>query len=214
MAEEYTLEDLERLSGLPIRTLRFYIQEGLLPGPDTRGKFTRYSGKHLAAIEFIQRLKNMRVPLQQIRHLLDNMGTEELTDVMRSPFYASPDLNYNLMSGEVPGISYDGNVNPMSDSLTQNKNQGRPSIRDNAPQVYSSAAPVLSPQSKSQPIQKTGRQVEETWQRIRLADGLELQVRKPLDRHTSRLVDELRKIARMFFEDSQNKNEKGSEEDY
>jgi DNA-binding transcriptional MerR regulator len=214
MAEEYTLEDLERLSGLPIRTLRFYIQEGLLPGPDTRGKFARYSGKHLAAIEFIQRLKNMRVPLQQIRQLLDDMGTEELTDVIRSPYYASPDLNYNLMSGEVPGTTYDGNVNPMSDSLTPKTNQGRSSFRENSPQVYSSAAPVPSTRPKSQPIQKTSRQVEETWQRIRLADGLELQVRKPLDRHTSRLVDELRKIARMFFEDSQNKNEKGSEEDY
>jgi DNA-binding transcriptional MerR regulator len=52
MTDEFTLEELEKMSGLPIRTLRFYIQEGLLPGPDTRGKFARYSQKHLDTIRF------------------------------------------------------------------------------------------------------------------------------------------------------------------
>ena len=47
MNDELTLEDLVNISGLPIRTVRFYIQEGLLPGPDSRGKNARYTEEHL-----------------------------------------------------------------------------------------------------------------------------------------------------------------------
>lgn len=212
MAEEYTLEDLEKLSGLPIRTLRFYIQEGLLPGPDTRGKFARYSGKHLNTIELIQRMKNMRIPLQKIKQLIDGMSTDDLANVMRSPYYAIPDLEFKLMSPDFSESSHDGIETPMPGSPILRNEQRKLGFRDNSPQVYSSAA-MSPPGSKSQPNQKNSRQVEETWQRIRLADGLELQVRKPLDRHMSRLVEELRRMASLFFEDSRDKDENDREED-
>ena len=59
---ELTIEELANQSGLPLRTLRFYIQEGILQGPDTRGKFARYSQQHLDRIELIRRLKDLRTP--------------------------------------------------------------------------------------------------------------------------------------------------------
>ena len=70
MTDELTLEDLAVQRGLTLRTLRFYRQEGLLPGPDTRGKYARYSQQHLDRLELIRRMKDLRLPLQEIRQLI------------------------------------------------------------------------------------------------------------------------------------------------
>ena len=78
MNDELTLEDLVNISGLPLRTVRFYIQEGLLPGPDSRGKNARYTEGHLERLEWIQRLKEHHRPLREIRILLNNMTPREI----------------------------------------------------------------------------------------------------------------------------------------
>ena len=83
MNTELTLEDLAKLSKMSIRTLRYYIQEGLLPGPDTRGKFASYSREHLARIKMIKRLKDKYLPLQQIKQLLDNMSEDDIHQMMQ-----------------------------------------------------------------------------------------------------------------------------------
>jgi DNA-binding transcriptional MerR regulator len=81
MTKELTLEDLATISGLSLRTLRFYMQEGLLQGPDTHGKNARYSQQHLDQLELIQRLKNLRLPLQEIHQLINNMTPEEVSQI-------------------------------------------------------------------------------------------------------------------------------------
>lgn len=214
MTEEYTLEDLERLSGLPIRTLRFYIQEGLLPGPDTRGKYARYSGRHLASLELIQRLKNMRLPLQQIRRMLDDMTTDDLAQVLHAPNAEAPLRNLPPEKGQFFG-KMDEDL-PVSSERDPSARTGQlhSIIRDTSPQNYYLTTPAQPQSARSQPVQKTRTQTEETWQRIQLAEGVELQVRKPLDRQTLRLVDELRKFARRFIDERRWKDEDGIEQDY
>lgn len=78
MTNEFTLDDLVTRSGLTIRTVRFYIQEGLLEGPDTRGRFSLYSQRHLDRLEVIKLLKELRLPLVEIRKLLDSMSPDEI----------------------------------------------------------------------------------------------------------------------------------------
>jgi DNA-binding transcriptional MerR regulator len=62
MSIDYSLEELAKITGLSLRTLRYYMQEGILQRPDTHGKNARYSQKHLEQLEVIQRLKNLHVP--------------------------------------------------------------------------------------------------------------------------------------------------------
>jgi len=209
MSEEYSLEDLERLSGLPVRTLRFYIQEGLLPGPDTRGKFARYSHKHLATLEFIRRMKSIRLPLQQIRQLLDSMSTEEVKEMLSAPLTTTTKFNADLVGEDQPirfKMDKTDEMKNFNFVADQNINFY---LKEDVPRQYGSPMPARSPKLNSPDPQKADKQVEETWQRIRLADGVELQVRKPLDRETALLVAELRSHARRFFEpDGLNKEER------
>ena len=62
MTEEYTIEDLENHSGIPTRTLHYYMQLGLLPGPDKRGKYASYSQEHIDRLDLILILKEMHLP--------------------------------------------------------------------------------------------------------------------------------------------------------
>jgi len=66
-----TLADLAEASGLPARTIRFYISRGLLHGPVKGGRAAAYSGEHLARLELIHRLQSQGRTLSEIAGLLD-----------------------------------------------------------------------------------------------------------------------------------------------
>ena len=64
----YRISDIERLSGIPRRTIHFYLQEGLLHQPRRTGKtMAYYDDRHLEELAFIRRAKNGGMPLTAIR---------------------------------------------------------------------------------------------------------------------------------------------------
>ena len=64
----FTAEELTERAGVPLRTLRYYISEGLISGPGTRGKGARYTAEHLWRLRAIRRLASDHVPLHVIVH--------------------------------------------------------------------------------------------------------------------------------------------------
>lgn len=75
---ELTIQDLADREGVPVRTIRYYVAEGLLPGPGMRGKGTSYNEEHLLRLRLIRRLVDQRVPLQEIREQLSRLTMQEL----------------------------------------------------------------------------------------------------------------------------------------
>src|SRR5260370_1522190 len=57
MSETMTLAELADASGLPARTIRFYIARGLVDGPVKAGRGADYTGEHLARLERIKGLQ-------------------------------------------------------------------------------------------------------------------------------------------------------------
>ncbi len=57
MKENLSLADLAECSGLPARTIRFYIARGLLNGPVKSGRAAAYTNEHLARLEKIKELQ-------------------------------------------------------------------------------------------------------------------------------------------------------------
>jgi len=64
--EELTLADLAESSGLPARTVRFYIARGLLEGPVKSGRAAAYTNEHLARLEKIKELQAKGRTLSEI----------------------------------------------------------------------------------------------------------------------------------------------------
>ncbi len=77
---EYTLDELSKLANVTPRTVRYYIVEGLLPPPITTGRNATYSQDHLDRLTAITALKDMFLPLREIRHRLDTLTPEQMRD--------------------------------------------------------------------------------------------------------------------------------------
>jgi DNA-binding transcriptional MerR regulator len=68
MNSSKTLAELSGESGIPARTIRFYIARGLLDGPVKSGRGAVYTLEHLARLEKIQQLQAEGRMLSEIAH--------------------------------------------------------------------------------------------------------------------------------------------------
>jgi DNA-binding transcriptional MerR regulator len=71
MSDEMTLAELADASGVPARTIRFYIARGILEGPVKAGRGAAYTAEHLGRLERIQQLQAKGRTLSEIGRALD-----------------------------------------------------------------------------------------------------------------------------------------------
>src|SRR5438445_3707237 len=76
----YSLNDLAEAAGIEARTVRSYIERGLLPGADTRGRAASYSKDHLSRLHVIRSLRRARpnIGLSEIRIFLEGLSPEQI----------------------------------------------------------------------------------------------------------------------------------------
>jgi DNA-binding transcriptional MerR regulator len=203
METKLTLEELADQSGLPIRTIRYYIQVGLLDGPDTHGKFASYSPEHLDRLELISRLKDRtHLPLEEISKLFRH-GTPEQIQQMRDIL--------NHPAGRVLIINTDETEEKVSNepgasALDYIRNIDR--VQYNTREILESpafSAPEISPSNSLRSsythgeIQGRVKTREENWQRIWIGDGIELHVRATREKQVKIKIQELTAYARKLF---------------
>ncbi len=73
---QYLIDELCRLSGFSRRTVRYYVQEGLVNPPAARGRGGYYSEVHVRQLARIRELQERGYRLEAIRGLL--AGAEKL----------------------------------------------------------------------------------------------------------------------------------------
>lgn len=66
----YPLADLCVLADLPVRTVRYYIQLGLVDRPEGETRAARYGARHLEQLLLIKKWSAAGVSLERIRELL------------------------------------------------------------------------------------------------------------------------------------------------
>jgi DNA-binding transcriptional MerR regulator len=71
MSDFKTLAELSEESGVPARTIRFYIARGLLDGPVKAGRGAVYTSQHLERVETIKRLQSEGRMLSEIVHIVN-----------------------------------------------------------------------------------------------------------------------------------------------
>jgi len=167
-AGRYSLEELSRLGSVQPRTVRYYIQEDLLPRPERgSGSAARYSDRHLIRLRLVKRLQQRGEPLSRIRaaleHLDDDAVRARLEEsengvLVREPGDRSSALEY--VRGVMAQVRVEAKASP--------------------------------PRSRS----AAGERAQ--WERVTLSPQVELSIRTPLSRHerrrVERLIHEARKI--------------------
>ena len=81
-SRSYTIEDLTAQTGVTVRTVRYYISEGLLPPPHGAGPGTRYTQQHLDRLLLIGALKDAYLPLKEIRRRIAGMTDAEIHEAV------------------------------------------------------------------------------------------------------------------------------------
>ena len=75
---EWKLTELAQEAGVSPRTVRYYVQRGLLPAPPFKGPDTVYGEEHLLRLKAIRALQAKFLPLDAIQVELTRLSPEEL----------------------------------------------------------------------------------------------------------------------------------------
>jgi DNA-binding transcriptional MerR regulator len=172
---EYSLGELAKLADVTPRTVRFYIEQGLLPEPTSLGPKARYTDEHLERLLAIKKMQAAHLPLAEIRQQLR----------LAPPRFPAP-------AAQAPAPSPSEAIDYIQGVL------GRRSA-DSLPRVAASLPMPAPPQS--QPTVQSEPSTRSQWERISLDPDVELHVRRPLTRQNTKRVERLITIARQLFEE-------------
>jgi len=76
------LAELAAEAGVSVRTVRYYIAEGLLPPPESAGPRAAYTREHLDRLHLVGRLKAAYLPLREIRQRLRGLDAAAVRDLL------------------------------------------------------------------------------------------------------------------------------------
>ncbi len=187
-----TIQELSARSGVPVRTIRFYIAERLLSGPEGRGPSAEYGDDHLNRLGAIRDLALIHMPLAEIREKLRNLGPGDLDEVVaETTSYLMPEASF-----ESPR-AYIGTL--LSQARARRGGGDEVSLQSRMLLQEPSVAHVREPAGQYLP--RNDETVEqpstwgEPWRRITLAPGVELHVSDVADESQNELVARILDLA-------------------
>jgi DNA-binding transcriptional MerR regulator len=71
VTDEFTINELSEATQVEPRNIRFYIQQGVMPGPIGAGRGARYTQKHAEILRNINRWKRAGFSLERIKVLIN-----------------------------------------------------------------------------------------------------------------------------------------------
>ena len=100
-----SLNELAKKSGVPERTIRYYISRGLIPGPMRGGRGAEYTEEHLAGIQNVRRLQSGGMTLAEIEYQFAQDDGHRLPAIQPeswSMYRISPDVTVEVRDGLSP----------------------------------------------------------------------------------------------------------------
>lgn len=170
MNDALDINTLSRDTGINVRTIRYYLAEGLLPPPSGRGPAAIYGPGHRNRLRLIRRLQEAHLPLAAIRTQLEALDDAGVAAALRAP------------------------------TCTENRAPATASEYVRQVLASASKPVPTPPDSVSPPMPASARlPARSHWERIVLHPDLELHVRRPLARADQRRLDELLEQVRRIF---------------
>jgi DNA-binding transcriptional MerR regulator len=93
LTPELQISELAEKAGVSVRTVRYYLDQGLLPPSENRGRYAVFGEQHLKRLELIRRLKALHLPLEEIKQLLDSASDKEIQQRLEAVSPSSPQKN-------------------------------------------------------------------------------------------------------------------------
>ncbi len=168
--EPIDLLELSDLAKVSPRTIRYYIQQGLIPAPETRGPGAHYGTEHVDRLRLIRRLQQEHLPLSEIRRRIEKLSPEEVRRFLETEPERPP---------------------------TSARDYVRRVLSEGIGTVKAAEAPIMSPGPVGS--YRSPALARSQWERFALAPDVELHVRRPGSREDQRKIDRLLEAAREIF---------------
>ena len=205
---EWSVRELAEQAATTVRTIHYYISEGLLPPPSGATRNASYSAAHLARLRLIAALRDEGLALASIRQRLAPLSDEQAVEVageldaylsqadavgfttlgLIEAALASRNLAEPPVSEAMPApytrFSMDRPLRMMSEEVqSASSEQTRGSASDYLNRVLRKpAAPSAQPTPMPRPRLPVRKPVDgdrpETWYHFQIEDGIELRVRE------------------------------------
>ena len=199
MDTDYPINELAKKAEVSVRTIRFYIDEGLLPPPPVQGRYAVYSDAYLERLELIRLLKERFLPLKEIRARLSGLSEEDVQAAIAQEQEAAVEQESRPGGeGQNEGGKTDSSALDYVSRLLKSQPVSRPQAVQMSPPapMQASSPPPLREVRSPAPVYMGS---EEVWERIRLAPGVELHIQKPVDRGMQEKLQKLIEHARRIF---------------
>ncbi len=186
--ETLTLTELSDRAEVTPRTVRYYIQQGLLPAPGS-GPKARYDERHVKLLRLVKDLQRQHLPLAEIRARLEGLDDEGIDDLLATPPPA------------VAGSAVDYIRRVLEDKPNRLGEGPRQVFYDRStpppmtPMPSGIPTPAMKPPPNSKPMARS------QWERHSLDPDIELHIRRPLSRHQNRQVERIVAFARQLLEE-------------
>ncbi len=171
---KYSIKDLEQKTGILVRTIRFYIKEGLVPPPNGTGGGASYDDSHLVPLQAIKILHESSIKLTGIREVLKGMSADEMTAFVTDASTQKRKWDMEALKKWVapatPPAAVTGNFSFAAIGTGQPQPRPATSLLGRLNRTASIPAP------------------QETWVRISPLDGVELHIRSDIDDKTKTMV--------------------------
>ena len=200
--DSYSMKELAKTTGIEPRTIRNYIERGLLPNSRTRGRGASYSTEHVARLRAIQGLRRARpgITLNGIRILLQQLKPEQIhrlaegsitavASAISEPMHQESDLHEGTFQEEYFQRETENDVGVIDWSQIASSMTGVERLVRLLREVSGSRSPM--PKSRI-----------ENWTRIAVTPDFELSVRADFDEGQLVAFRELADLLRHLFENA------------
>jgi DNA-binding transcriptional MerR regulator len=212
--ELLTARQLAERGDTTVRTVHYYVSEGLLPPPEGTTRSAAYTTAHLARLRIIAALRAEGLSLAAIRVRIEQLGDDDVRELLRTLDRYADEID----AGEVTVLG-------LIEAAVVIQTAPPSSLLDapaSAPPALSAPAPledVPPPESARAYVERMLRRVEEpstsyrrreshvrpkqrpeTWHHFAIDDGIEIRVRedrlRPERREIEAFIDSVHDIAR------------------
>jgi DNA-binding transcriptional MerR regulator len=205
----YWISELADLTGVSTRTIRYYIEEGLLPSPAIQGKYAVFDDEYVERLKLIKYLKDAYLPLREIKLRMDQWDIAEIRRLVRAfaqdPFLAAREAGLSTPSPAPKDQVRESAASYLNRLMTSQQDQSV--ARQNRQSRPKAAADNIFQQLQAEYLKSASEPNQEFWQRFRINESIELWVRQPISSEVQLKLDSfIEQADRLFNQREENQN--------
>jgi DNA-binding transcriptional MerR regulator len=205
----YSIKELERLTGLPRRTIHYYVKEGMIPPPDGTGRNARYGEEHRLRLILIREMRDSTyLRLEGIREIIETMTEDDLHHWIER-LEEGDDMGAQLLQGTRPELyaaspedadashgPLEAGPPPETDEVAAEKpalmhqmGRSRKPFASLKTRTWMARGALRSRAGDASP--ETGVGETDAWNRVRVSDDVEIHFRSSGD---DNLLEKIRRV--------------------